>query len=544
MRKYFLTTLIAGLAGVVFSATSCDPAESTPDPVFPDFVEKTVAAGETVELSFSANQDWTVSIPADEAGTYFRLTDGSKQSFAVKGEAGDHTVSVLVIGEQDFENHELTVSMTMGDRTEDIAKITLPALERSMSISRAVFNADKTDFATGEDGSYEYEQIAADSEIELIWPASISLADNPYRNYILVDSSVEWAVSDKTDWISFSPASGSAGQTVVEISCNLSDLSLEEGVDITGTFTVSGEGVSPTVLNVKAASAYGLSKFVGIPEDKVLAFDADGIYQGQGGMGPFYGNVVSGEEIVYYCYYSINEYAPAMPYKTSASKSIISVEDEWSDGAGTGLISRNVSISMHGNDSEDPRTATLLAIPSSAAPDGDMLLIDFSEDGSTVIKPEYQQYIIATCEQDGKQNEELGCAAGEGFDGVAAVFEEFPTSFEELDPADPDYEEIAPIIEMGGKAYRVTYNSSDAEGAELSITGEYGMATVNPYGTTWLYIPEYDPETYTFDSETFSVYMTGNPDSPETVSKGSKASLRFSSSMSDTSMMILFVKNY
>ena len=64
MRKHFLTTLIAGLAGVVFSATSCDPAESTPDPVFPDFVEKTVAAGETVELSFSANQDWTVSIPA------------------------------------------------------------------------------------------------------------------------------------------------------------------------------------------------------------------------------------------------------------------------------------------------------------------------------------------------------------------------------------------------------------------------------------------------------------------------------------------------
>ena len=94
-----------------------------------------------------------------------------------------------------------------------------------------------------------------------------------------------------------------------------------------------------------------------------------------------------------------------MPYKTSSSNSIISVEDEWTDGAGTGLISRNVSISMSLNDSEGPRTATLLAIPSSAAPDGDMMLIDFSEDGmSTVIKPEYQQYIIATCEQDGKQS--------------------------------------------------------------------------------------------------------------------------------------------
>lgn len=538
MRKHFLTTLIAGLAGVVFSATSCDQAESTPDPVFPDLVEKTVAAGETVELSFNANQAWTVSIPAAEAGAYFRLTDGSTQSFAVKGEAGDHTVSVVVIGKPDFENHGLTVSMTMGDRTEVIAKITLPALERSMSISRAVFNEDKTDFSTGEYGSYEYEQIAADSEIELIWPASISLADNPYRNYMLVDSSVEWAVSEKTDWINLSPASGSAGQTVVEISCNLSDLSLVKGEDLTGSFTVSGEGVRPIVLNVRAASAYGLTRFVGIPEDKVLAFDADGIYQGQGGMGPFYGNVLSGEPFMY-CYSDM----PYVVKEVSGRNSIFDIADDWNAGQSAGLQIRDFSISMTENTSEEARSAQLLAIPESVSNSigGIFSLID---QDSGEIKAEYRQYIIATCEQEGKQNEELGCAAGEGFDGTAAVFEEFPTSFEELDPADPDYEEIAPVIEMGGKAYRVTYNSSDAEGAELSITGEYGMATVNPYGTTWLYIPEYDPETYTFDSETFSVYMTGNPDSPETVSKGSKASLRFSSSMSDTSMMILFVKNY
>lgn len=538
MRKHFLTTLIAGLAGVVFSATSCDQAESTPDPVFPDLVEKTVAAGETVELSFNANQAWTVSIPAAEAGAYFRLTDGSTQSFAVKGEAGDHTVSVVVIGKPDFENHGLTVSMTMGDRTEVIAKITLPANERYLSVSGAVFNEDKTDFAAGEDGSYEYEQIASGSEIELIWPASISLADNPYRNYMLVDSSVEWAVSEKTDWINLSPASGSAGQTVVEISCNLSDLSLVEGKDLKGSFTVSGEGVDPTELSVKAASAYGLTRFVGIPEDKVLAFDADGIYQGQGGMGPFYGNVLSSEPFMY-CYSDM----PYVVKEVSGRNSIFDIADDWNAGQSAGLQIRDFSISMTENTSEEARSAQLLAIPESVSNSigGIFNLID---QDSGEIKAEYRQYIIATCEQEGKQNEELGCAAGEGFDGTAAVFEEFPTSFEELDPADPDYEEIAPIIEMGGKAYRVTYNSSDAEGAELSITGEYGMATVNPYGTTWLYIPEYDPETYTFDSETFSVYMTGNPDSPETVSKGSKASLRFSSSMSDTSMMILFVKNY
>ena len=164
---------------------------------------------------------------------------------------------------------------------------------------------------------------------------------------------------------------------------------------------------------------------------------------------------------------------------------------------------------------------------------------------STVIKPEYQQYIIATCEQDGKQSEEFGCVAGEGFDGTAAVFEEFPTSFEELDPDDPDYGDIAPIIEMGGKAYRVTYNSEEAEGSVLSITGEYGTATINPYGITWLYFPEYDPETSRFDTDMFSVYMTGNPDSPENVEKGSKAYLNFMTSMSgDPSVLIIFVKNY
>ena len=539
MRKHFLTTLIAGLAGVVFSATSCDQAESTPDPVFPDLVEKTVAAGETVELSFNANQAWTVSIPAAEAGAYFRLTDGSTQSFAVKGEAGDHTVSVVVIGKPDFENHGLTVSMTMGDRTEVIAKITLPANERYLSVSGAVFNEDKTDFAAGEDGSYEYEQIASGSEIELIWPASISLADNPYRNYMLVDSSVEWAVSEKTDWINLSPASGSAGQTVVEISCNLSDLSLVEGKDLKGSFTVSGEGVDPTELSVKAASAYGLTRFVGIPEDKVLAFDADGIYQGQGGMGPFYGNVLSSEPFMY-CYSDM----PYVVKEVSGRNSIFDIADDWNAGQSAGLQIRDFSISMTENTSEEARSAQLLAIPESVSNSigGIFNLID---QDSGEIKAEYQQYIIATCEQEGKQNEELGCAAGEGFDGVTAVFEEFPTSFEELDPDDPDYGDIAPIIEMGGKAYRVTYNSEEAEGSVLSITGEYGTATINPYGITWLYFPEYDPETSRFDTDMFSVYMTGNPDSPENVEKGSKAYLNFMTSMSgDPSVLIIFVKNY
>ena len=97
---------------------------------------------------------------------------------------------------------------------------------------------------------------------------------------------------------------------------------------------------------------------------------------------------------------------------------------------------------------------------------------------------------------------------------------------------------------MGGAAYRVTYFSAEAEGAKLRIEGD-AFATISPQTNTWLYMPEYDPSNYIFTNPEFSVYMTGNPESPENVEKGSKAYLNLMTSMSgDTSAMIIFVKNY
>ena len=544
MRKHFLTTLIAGLAGVVFSATSCDPAESTPDPVFPDFVEKTVAAGETVELSFSANQDWTVSIPAAEAGTYFRLTDGSTQSFAVKGEAGDHTVSVVVIGEQDFENHELTVSMTMGDRTEDIAKITLPALERYMNISGAVFNEAGTDFSKDEAGELQFGPLA--ETVELIWPLSLKQPGTaPYENYIMVDASVNWAVSgNSADWLDLSETEGAAGKTEIKLSCDLSKLPLEKDDEpLEGTFTITGEGLdTPQTVSVKVASAYGLSRFIGVPEGNILKFDADGYSLDQGGENtPFTGSIVSAEPLTYF-YYMPGSF-PMMI--TNVRRNVIKVDDAW-DAEQEGVQNRIVSVWMAENNSEESRSSDLIAIPTSMWENEIVYnpeeMIDYDDNGNTSIKPEYQKYVVATCQQEGFKVETLTCTPIDGFDGENAVFEEF--SLETLDEQDPDYVDISPILEMGGAAYRVTYLSAEAEGAKLRIEGD-AFATISPQTNTWLYMPEYDPSNYIFTNPEFSVYMTGNPESPENVEKGSKAYLNLMTSMSgDTSAMIIFVKNY
>ena len=544
MRKHFLTTLIAGLAGVVFSATSCDPAESTPDPVFPDFVEKTVAAGETVELSFSANQDWTVSIPAAEAGTYFRLTDGSTQSFAVKGEAGDHTVSVVVIGEQDFENHELTVSMTMGDRTEAIAEITLPALERYMTISGAVFNEAGTDFSKDEAGELQFGPLA--ETVELIWPLSLKQPDDaPYENYIMVDASVDWTVSGiSADWLDLSETEGAAGKTEIRLSCDLSQLPLEKDAKLEGTFTITGEGLdTPQTVSVKVASAYGLSRFIGVPEGNILKFDADGYSLDQGGENtPFTGSIVSAEPLTYF-YYMPGSF-PMMI--TNVSRNVIKVDDAW-DAGQEGVQNRIVSVWMAENYSEESRSSDLLAIPTSMWENeigyNPEEMIDYDDNGNTSIKPEYQKYVVATCQQEGFKVETITCTPISGFDGVNAVFKEF--SLETLDEQDPNYDQIYEILGNGGAAYRVTYLNDKAEGAKLRIEGDYTMATISPYNITWLYMEGYDPSNYMFENPEFSVYMTGDPEAPENVEKGSEAYLNFITSMSGgTSAMIIFVKNY
>lgn len=107
-------------------------------PVFPEKVtEKNVEAGETVEVSFNANVDWELSIPASEQNKYW-LDDAGIPASKVSGKPGDQTVSVVFSNDQYYDANVLCeVTLKMGDQSMVIAKFTRLAISRTLDVYTA-----------------------------------------------------------------------------------------------------------------------------------------------------------------------------------------------------------------------------------------------------------------------------------------------------------------------------------------------------------------------------------------------------------------------
>ena len=107
-------------------------------PVFPEKVtEKNVEAGETVEVSFNANVDWELSIPASEQNKYW-LDDAGIPASKVSGKPGDQTVSVVFSNDQYYDANVLCeVTLKMGDQSQVIAKFTRLAINRTLDVYTA-----------------------------------------------------------------------------------------------------------------------------------------------------------------------------------------------------------------------------------------------------------------------------------------------------------------------------------------------------------------------------------------------------------------------
>ena len=125
---------VVGMAAMV----ACEETPIEPevvDPVFPSEVtEKNVEAGETVELQFTANLDWELSIPATEQNKYW-LDDAGMPASKVSGKAGDQTVSVVFSEDEYYDANVLCeVTLTMGGESKVIAKLTRLAINRSLEV--------------------------------------------------------------------------------------------------------------------------------------------------------------------------------------------------------------------------------------------------------------------------------------------------------------------------------------------------------------------------------------------------------------------------
>ena len=132
---------VVGMAAMV--ACEKNPEPENEAPVFPsETIEKNVEAGETVNIQFTANLDWELSIPSTEQTKYY-LDDAGMPASKVSGKAGEQTVSVVFSEDEYYDENLLCeVTLTMGGQSQVIAKLTRLAINRALE----VYVAEKTEW--------------------------------------------------------------------------------------------------------------------------------------------------------------------------------------------------------------------------------------------------------------------------------------------------------------------------------------------------------------------------------------------------------------
>ena len=156
-------------AGLFLLAAGCVKPETPadPEPEFPsEVLQKTVLAGESVEIPFTANLDWSIEIEGDGVLNYFWIDDNGTHESKVSGEAGEHTVTVRFSDEQELDNNrKCIVNLTMGGQTRKIAEIDRLKINRTLVVK--VAEAFETAFRKV-DGNYVYNDVPEGTTVKFI----------------------------------------------------------------------------------------------------------------------------------------------------------------------------------------------------------------------------------------------------------------------------------------------------------------------------------------------------------------------------------------
>lgn len=133
MKKNYFLLMCSVVLSFALLATSCSKEDApAPAPTFPEKVTQKVFAGQTVELTFSANYDWTATI-SEETYTYFQLLNGETKTNTLTGKAGDQTIRVAVADVAVYENAPVaTVTLTMNNESKVIAELHYPLSQRQL----------------------------------------------------------------------------------------------------------------------------------------------------------------------------------------------------------------------------------------------------------------------------------------------------------------------------------------------------------------------------------------------------------------------------
>lgn len=336
---------------------SCTPEETKTqeEPVFPNLIEDySVTPGETLEITFVPNLDWTVSIP-DESLQWFPIMDGTFKTAKISGKASETPVTVTLSVssvEEIGQNRSVDVSMTMGSKTQVIAKYMRPAKDASLSVYTVKVENDEFVFAEDGSGDYAFNETEAE-EVNMIWPVGA----NGFRTSIKVESNFEWVISLPA-WAEAEVPENRIGETIFNIIGEPSEYPLE-----------GGEGKIQFKLNDQVVKEYDIT----IPpcNDKLsftlsgtpsLIFNGDGDYEVAIGFeeAPATGTVFGPKDVKIFALEKTED-----GYTSEVAEWVIINVAEW-DADGDVLQTRNVEYSVEVND-DAVREAAIFILPATFA---------------------------------------------------------------------------------------------------------------------------------------------------------------------------------
>lgn len=217
-------------------ATSCLKTQETLKPVFPENkVVKTLSAGESTDIEFEANQDWTLKVQGEGAGNYFGIIDEGIMETSVSGKAGHQTVTVGFSADEDFDvDRVCAVVLEMGGESREIALLTKMRGNRKLDIYVALI--DDYGYKTSGDG-YVYGEVSVPS---LTLSTFVGKAD--YTLPIKVVSNFKWLLNTNSQFVNASVNEANADGEETEVLLTLTtDESLAAGATIDIKFLASEE---------------------------------------------------------------------------------------------------------------------------------------------------------------------------------------------------------------------------------------------------------------------------------------------------------------
>lgn len=360
-----------------FVACSDDDTTPAPEPTFPELVTKTAEAGEVIELSFSANYDWTATI-SEDTYTYFQLLSGETAVNTLSGVAGEQTIKVKVADEVIFENAPVAeVTLTMNEISQVIAQITYPTTARETAVYAPMLNQYSGAFQGGAYGGellYSYNETAmtADDVVAMQWGTERgnNNGEDTFFAPVLVTTNFAYTLAGPA-WMA-AAEEGAAGTTEYVIKADATQIPAESE---TATIDVlAGEEV---IASFKVAIT-GADDFV---PQLALSGEAEYAYDGEAINGGVFGTLTAGNFVKVVC-----------DATGAAAEWLTITETAEGDAA---IKTYEVSATATANEGTENRIAYVFYFAANAAPAADAVLFD--EEGN--VKDEYFNNLAVTVTQ-------------------------------------------------------------------------------------------------------------------------------------------------